>query len=107
MSLLFVADPLEAFKTYKDTTFAMMREAARPRPDRLYAGRPGMEERRQGHRDGRALLHVDRARRRLVRGARAARRRAGECPRGVDAQGPAVRQRVLLRDAPAAAGRAR
>jgi glutathione synthase len=28
MSLLFVADPLEAFKTYKDTTFAMMREAA-------------------------------------------------------------------------------
>jgi glutathione synthase len=28
-SLLFVADPLEAFKTYKDTTFAMMREAAR------------------------------------------------------------------------------
>jgi glutathione synthase len=29
MSLLFVADPLEAFKTYKDTTFSMMREAAR------------------------------------------------------------------------------
>ncbi len=28
-SLLFVADPLESFKTYKDTTFAMMREAAR------------------------------------------------------------------------------
>ncbi|MBE7424898.1 MAG: glutathione synthase [Burkholderiaceae bacterium] len=27
--LLFVADPLESFKTYKDTTFAMMREAAR------------------------------------------------------------------------------
>jgi glutathione synthase len=27
--LLFVADPLEAFKTYKDSTFAMMREAAR------------------------------------------------------------------------------
>jgi glutathione synthase len=27
--LLFVADPLEAFKTYKDTTFAMMREAER------------------------------------------------------------------------------
>jgi len=26
--LLFVADPLEAFKVYKDTTFAMMREAA-------------------------------------------------------------------------------
>ena len=27
MNLLFVADPLESFKTYKDTTFAMMREA--------------------------------------------------------------------------------
>ena len=29
MSLLFVADPLESFKTYKDSSFAMMREAAR------------------------------------------------------------------------------
>ena len=29
MSLLFVADPLESFRTYKDSTFAMMREAAR------------------------------------------------------------------------------
>ena len=29
MNLLFVADPLETFKTYKDTTFAMMREAQR------------------------------------------------------------------------------
>ncbi|WP_210760729.1 glutathione synthase [Azohydromonas sediminis] len=28
MNLLFVADPLETFKTAKDTTFAMMREAA-------------------------------------------------------------------------------
>ncbi|HET7792793.1 MAG TPA: glutathione synthase [Rhizobacter sp.] len=28
MELLFVADPLEGFKTYKDSTFAMMREAA-------------------------------------------------------------------------------
>jgi glutathione synthase len=27
MNLLFVADPLASFKTYKDTTFAMMREA--------------------------------------------------------------------------------
>lgn len=27
MKLLFVADPLESFKTYKDTTFSMMREA--------------------------------------------------------------------------------
>ncbi|MBP7566844.1 MAG: glutathione synthase [Burkholderiaceae bacterium] len=29
MDILFVADPLEAFKTYKDTTFSMMREAVR------------------------------------------------------------------------------
>jgi glutathione synthase len=29
MNLLFVADPLESFKIYKDTTFAMMREAQR------------------------------------------------------------------------------
>lgn len=29
MKLLFVADPLESFKTYKDTTYTMMREATR------------------------------------------------------------------------------
>jgi glutathione synthase len=29
MNLLFIADPLDGFKTYKDTTYAMMREAAR------------------------------------------------------------------------------
>ena len=29
MRLLFVADPLEDFKTYKDSTYTMMREAAR------------------------------------------------------------------------------
>lgn len=28
MKLLFIADPLESFKTYKDSTYAMMREAA-------------------------------------------------------------------------------
>ncbi|HEY6355427.1 MAG TPA: glutathione synthase, partial [Burkholderiaceae bacterium] len=39
MSLLFVADPLEAFKAYKDTTFAMMREAAR-RGHALWACEP-------------------------------------------------------------------
>ena len=27
MNLLFVADPIESFVIYKDTTFAMMREA--------------------------------------------------------------------------------
>ena len=29
MHILFVADPLASFKIYKDTTFAMMREAQR------------------------------------------------------------------------------
>ncbi len=29
MQILFVADPLESFRTYKDTTFSMMREAQR------------------------------------------------------------------------------
>jgi hypothetical protein len=39
MHLLFVADPLESFKIYKDTTFAMMREAQRrgAQPERLRA----------------------------------------------------------------------
>ena len=39
MRLLFVADPLEHFKTYKDTTFAMMRAAA-ARGHRLLACEP-------------------------------------------------------------------
>jgi glutathione synthase len=36
MRLLFIADPLESFKVYKDSTFAMMAEAAR-RGHTLYA----------------------------------------------------------------------
>lgn len=39
MNLLFVADPLESFKTYKDTTFAMMREAQR-RGHQIHACEP-------------------------------------------------------------------
>jgi glutathione synthase len=39
MHLLFIADPLESFKIHKDTTFAMMREAAR-RGHRLSACEP-------------------------------------------------------------------
>ena len=39
MQLLFVADPLETFKTYKDTTFAMMRAAA-ARGHALYTAEP-------------------------------------------------------------------
>ena len=39
LSLLFVADPLESFKTYKDSTYRMMREAAR-RGHRLLTTEP-------------------------------------------------------------------
>ena len=39
MDLLFIADPLEGFKTYKDSTYAMMREAA-ARGHRLMACGP-------------------------------------------------------------------
>lgn len=39
MNILFVADPLEAFHTYKDTTFAMMREVQR-RGHRISACEP-------------------------------------------------------------------
>lgn len=39
LKLLFVADPLESFKTYKDTTFAMMRESAQ-RGHQLWACHP-------------------------------------------------------------------
>ena len=39
MDILFVADPLEDFKTYKDTTFSMMREAQR-RGHRIVACEP-------------------------------------------------------------------
>jgi glutathione synthase len=39
MKLLFVADPLETFKTYKDTTFTMMRTAAARGPA-LFACEP-------------------------------------------------------------------
>lgn len=39
MNILFVADPLEAFKPYKDTTFSMMREAQR-RGHRIAACEP-------------------------------------------------------------------
>ena len=39
MDLLFVADPLESFKPCKDSTFAMMREAA-ARGHRILACEP-------------------------------------------------------------------
>ena len=54
MKLLFVADPLEAFKTYKDTTFAMMREAASRGHD-LFACEPSDLV---WERDGRVTAHA-------------------------------------------------
>ncbi len=39
MDILFVADPLESFKIYKDTTFSMMREAQK-RGHRIFACEP-------------------------------------------------------------------
>lgn len=39
MNLLFVADPLDSFKIYKDTTFSMMREAQR-RGHRIWSCEP-------------------------------------------------------------------
>jgi glutathione synthase len=47
MDLLFVVDPLASFKTYKDSTFAMMREAAR-RGHAIWACEPVTLQWRQG-----------------------------------------------------------
>ena len=47
MNFLFVADPLESFKIYKDTTFAMMREAQR-RGHRVAACEPSHLQWRSG-----------------------------------------------------------
>ena len=61
MNLLFVADPIESFKTYKDTTFTMMREAQRrghrisvcePRHLRWQTGQPVVAEVRPIHLTG-------------------------------------------------------
>ena len=105
MKLLFVADPLESFKTYKDTTFAMMREAA-ARGHASVACEPADLAWQRGAPVQRAVCacaHADRRRRRLVRRSQRRRRPgAGRLRRGADAQGPAVRQRVLLRHPPAA-----
>ena len=56
MNILFVADPLEVFQTYKDTTFSMMREAQR-RGHRLAACEPRHLSWRSG---GRVQAHMRR-----------------------------------------------
>ena len=58
MDLLFVADPLESFKPYKDSTFAMMREAAR-RGHRILACEPRhLRWERAAHRAGPVMAQV-------------------------------------------------
>ncbi|HMA08352.1 MAG TPA: glutathione synthase, partial [Ramlibacter sp.] len=54
MNILFVADPLETFQTYKDTTFSMLREAQR-RGHRLAACEPRHLSWRSG---SRVVAHV-------------------------------------------------
>jgi glutathione synthase len=54
MKLLFVADPLASFKTYKDTTFSMMREAA-ARGHQIWACEPADLV---WQRDARVLAHA-------------------------------------------------
>ncbi len=57
MKLLFVADPLESFKTQKDTTFAMMREAAR-RGHELVACEPRDIAWQRGERVAATVRHI-------------------------------------------------
>ncbi len=57
MDLLFVADPLESFKPYKDSTFAMMREAA-SRGHRLLATEPRHMHWQRGGRVGAAVREI-------------------------------------------------
>ncbi len=54
MNILFVADPLETFQTYKDTTFSMMRETQR-RGHRIAACEPRHLSWRSG---GRVQAHL-------------------------------------------------
>ncbi len=56
MQILFVADPLESFQTYKDTTFAMMREAQR-RGHSIVACEPRQIS---WKREGKVVAHVRR-----------------------------------------------
>jgi hypothetical protein len=94
MNILFVADPLESFKIYKDTTFAMMREAQR-RGHRISACEPADMSWQTGAKVTAQVRHITltgdagylvHRRCRPPRCARSHRRL--RC--GGDAQGPAV-----------------
>ena len=62
MNILFIADPLDRFKIYKDTTYAMMAEAAR-RGHALYACEPQHLAWKRAARRGARAAHYDRRRR--------------------------------------------
>ena len=67
MELLFVADPLEQFKIYKDTTFSMMREAQRRGHTLLGLRAADLGWQRGGRVTARgARHHADRRSRRVV-----------------------------------------
>lgn len=55
MKIAFLADPLSSFKIYKDSTFAMMAEAAR-RGHEVYA----FQQRHMALKDGKVTAHVSR-----------------------------------------------
>ena len=102
MRLLFVADPLEQFNIKKDSTFAMMKEAAArttrssPASRATWCGSAAVARRRDDAPGG-----AERRPGLLVHRAACARDGAGRCRRGADAQGSALRQRVFLRHASA------
>ena len=58
MKLLFVADPLDTFKPYKDSTFAMMREAA-ARGHALFACEPAQLHWQSGQRVAAAVREIE------------------------------------------------
>ncbi len=58
MKLLFVADPLETFKTHKDSSFAMMREASR-RGHQLLACEPQHLHWQQGQRVSARMRQIE------------------------------------------------
>ena len=57
MKLLFVADPLDTFKTYKDSTFAMMREATQ-RGHEIWACQPHELRWQRGDRVEARMQHI-------------------------------------------------
>jgi hypothetical protein len=61
MQLLFVADPLDTFKTYKDSTFAMMREAAAARPHAVACEPAGRLRWQRGGRSPRTVRAASRS----------------------------------------------